>query len=193
LAARQRPNSASVQPNPDVKKPPEGGFQIRGITLARSAFSNYFDAPEAAAMAAVAAPMALVAAPEAASATPEAAAAVEDAASATDEAAAATDEAAEAAESAAGAAVSVLVQAARAAIATREANRSDLFMNFLEEKFWVRTITGNQVIRPHGGQPIKRQQAKLEHFLCLAGHYTHPYGTFSQSQCRRRKTRATAL
>jgi len=76
-----------------------------------------------------------VAADEAASVTAEAAAAVEDAASATEEAASATDEAAEAAASAAGAAVSAgLLQAARAATATREANRSDLFMNFLEEK-----------------------------------------------------------
>jgi hypothetical protein len=66
-------------------------------------------------------------------------------------------------------------------------------MNFLEEKFWVRTNTGNQVTRPHGRQPLKRQQAKLEQFLCLARHYTHPYGTFSESQCRRCKTRARPL
>ena len=122
------------------KKAARGRLSNSQLALARSAFPNYFDAAEAAAMAAVAAPMALVAAPEAASATPEAAAAVEDAASATDEAAAATDEAAEAAASAAGAAVSVLVQAARAATATREANRSDLFMNFLEEKFWFEPL-----------------------------------------------------
>jgi hypothetical protein len=35
-----------------------------------------------------------------------------------------------------------LLQAARATAATTEANRSDLFMNFLEENL-VRTITGN--------------------------------------------------
>ncbi len=130
-----------------------------------------------------AAAIAPVAAEEAASTADEAAVAVDEAASATDEAAAATDEAAEAAASAPGTAVSVLLQAARAATATREANRSDLFMNFLEEKFWVRTNTGNPDTRPHGGYPSKRQQAKLEHFLCLARHYTHPYGTFSESQC----------
>lgn len=66
-------------------------------------------------------------------------------------------------------------------------------MNFLEEKFWVRTITGNPDTRPHGKYPSKRQQAKLEHFLCLARHYTHPYGTFSESQCHRGKTRAGTL
>jgi hypothetical protein len=137
-----------------------------------------------------AAAMAPVAADEAASVTDEAAAAVDEAASATDEAAAATDEAA----ASTGGVVSVgLLQAARAATATREANRSDLFMNFLEEKFWVRTNTGNTDTRPHGGYPSKRQQAKLEHFLCLARHYTHPYGTFSESQCHRRKTRTGAL
>ena len=141
-----------------------------------------------------AAAIAPVAAAEAASIAEEAAAAVEEAASATDEAAAATDEAAEAAASAPGTAgVSVLLQAARAATAIRDANRSDLFMNFLEEKFWVRTITGNPDTRPHGGYPSKRQQAKLEHFLCLARHYTHPYGTFSESQCHCGKTRTRAL
>jgi hypothetical protein len=132
-----------------------------------------------------AAAIAPVAADEAASIADEAAAAVDEAASATDEAAAATDEAAEAAASAAGVVSVGLLQAARAATATREANRSDLFMNFLEEKFWVRTNTGNPDTRPHGGYPSKRQQAKLEHFLCLARHYTHPYGTFSESQCHR--------
>ena len=132
-----------------------------------------------------AAAIAPVAADEAASVADEAAAAVDEAASATDEAAAATDEAAEAAASAAGVVSAGLLQAARAATATREANRSDLFMNFLEEKFWVRTNTGNPDTRPHGGYPSKRQQAKLEHFLCLARHYTHPYGTFSESQCHR--------
>jgi hypothetical protein len=134
-----------------------------------------------------AAAIAPVAADEAASTADEAAAAVDEAASATDEAAAATDEAAEAAASAAGVVSAGLLQAARAATATatREANRSDLFMNFLEEKFWVRTNTGNPDTRPHGRYPSKRQQAKLEHFLCLARHYTHPYGTFSESQCHR--------
>jgi hypothetical protein len=87
-----------------------------------------------------AASIAPAAADEAASIADEAATAVDEAASATDEAAAATDEAAEAAASAAGAAVSVLLQAARAATATREANRSDLFMNFLEEKFWFEPL-----------------------------------------------------
>jgi hypothetical protein len=129
-----------------------------------------------------AAAMAPVAADEAASVTAEAAVAVDEAASATDDAAAATDEAA---ASTGGVVSAGLLQAARAATATREANRSDLFMNFLEEKFWVRTNTGNPDIRPHGGYPSKRQQAKLEHFLCLARHYTHPYGTFSESQCHR--------
>jgi hypothetical protein len=121
-----------------------------------------------------AAAIAPVAADEAASTAAEAATAVDEAASATDEAAAATDEAAEAAASAAGVVSAGLLQAARAATATREANRSDLFMNFLEEKFWVRTNTSNPDTRPHGGYPSKRQQAKLEHFLCLARHYTHP-------------------
>jgi hypothetical protein len=95
------------------------------------------------------------------------------------EAATVAEVAAEDASAAGVAAVSVLLQAARAVTATREANRSDLFMNFLEEKFWVRTITGKSDTRPHGGYPSKRQQAKLEHFLCLARHYTQPYGTFS--------------
>jgi hypothetical protein len=85
----------------------------------------------------------------------------DEAASLADEAADMADEAevsaaeaaadAEAAVSAAGAVVVVVVvvevsagllQAARAATATKEANRSDLFMNFLEENL-VRTITGN--------------------------------------------------
>jgi len=121
-----------------AKKPPGGGFQIREKPRSRRArFLNYFDAAEAAATAAVAAVIAPVAADEAASATDEAAAAVEDAASATEEAAAATDEAAAEAASAAGAVVvsAGLLQAARAATATREANRSDLFMKFLEENF----------------------------------------------------------
>jgi len=135
-----------------------------------------------------------VAAAEAASAADEA----EDIAAEADvsaaEAATVADEAAAEAESAAAGVVSAgLLQAVRAATATREANRSDLFMNFLEEKFWVRTITGNPDTRPHGKYPSKRQQAKLEHFLCLARHYTHPYGTFSESQCRRRETWAGTL
>jgi hypothetical protein len=129
-----------------------------------------------------AAAIAPVAAAEAASVADEAAETAAEAEVSAAEAATAADEAA---ESAAGAAVSVLLQAARAATATREANRSDLFMNFLEEKFWVRTNTGNPDTRPHGRYPSKRQQAKLEHFLCLARHYTHPYGTFSESQCHR--------
>jgi hypothetical protein len=140
-------------------------------------------AAEAAAIAAVAAPMA---ADEAASLADEAADMAAEADVSAAEADIADAEAADEAASAAGAVVSAgLVQAARAATATREANRSDLFMNFLEEKFWVRTITGNPDTRPHGKYPSKRQQAKLEHFLCLARHYTHPYGTFSQSQCHR--------
>jgi hypothetical protein len=106
-----------------------------------------------------AAAMAPVAADEAASTAAEAAAAVDEAASATDEAAAATDEAAEAAASGVAAGVSAgLLQAARAATAIREA-RSVLFMNFLEERFWVRTITGNPDTRPHGKYLRKRQQA----------------------------------
>jgi hypothetical protein len=139
-------------------------------------------AAEVAAMAAVAAPMA---ADEAASLADEAADMADEADVSAAEAETAADEAA--ADAASGVAVvsAGLVQAARAATATREANRSDLFMNFLEEKFWVRTITGNPDTRPHGKYPSKRQQAKLEHFLCLARHYTHPYGTFSQSQCHR--------
>jgi hypothetical protein len=137
-------------------------------------------AAEAADIAAVAADeaasIAPVAADEAASAEAEAEAVAAEADVSAAEAAMLDD----AAASAAGvAAVSVLLQAARAETATRAANRSDLFMNFLEEKFWVRTITGNSDTRPHGEYPSKRQQAKLEHFLCLARHYTQPYGTFS--------------
>jgi len=83
--------------------------------------------------------MAPVAADEAASAADEAAdVAAEDDVSAA-EAAMEADEAAEAASGVDVVSVGLL-QAARAATATREANRSDLFMNFLEEKFWVRTI-----------------------------------------------------
>jgi len=144
--------------------------------------------------------MAAVAADEAASIAPvaavEAASAAAEAEAVAAEADVSAAEAAmldDAAASAAGVVSAGLLQAARAATATREANRSDLFMNFLEEKFWVRTITGNSDTRPHGGYPSKRQQAKLEHFLCLARHYTHQYGTFSETQCHRRETRAGPL
>jgi hypothetical protein len=113
-----------------------------------------------------------VAASEAASAADEAEASAAEADVSAAEAATVADEAAESA--AAGVVSAGLLQAVRAATATREANRSDLFMNFLEEKFWVRTITGIPDTRPHGRYPSKRQQAKLEHFLCLARHYTHP-------------------
>ena len=138
--------------------------------------------------------MAPVAADEAASAADDEAAIADEAEVSAAEAAMVADEAAaEAASAEAGAAWSAgLLQAARAATAIREA-RSVLFMNFLEEKFWVRTITGNPDTRPHGKYPSKRQQAKLEHFLCLARHYTHQYGTFSESQCHCRKTRAGTL
>jgi hypothetical protein len=118
-----------------------------------------------------AAAIAPVAAAEAASAAEDEADSAAEADMSAAEAATAADEAASVAAGAAG--VSVLLQAARAATATREANRSDLFMNFLEEKFWVRTNTGNPDTHPHGRNPSKRQQAKLEHFLCLAHHYTH--------------------
>ena len=99
--------------------------------------------------------MAPVAADEAASAADEAAEVAAEADVSAAEAATEADEAAEAASGVDVAVLSVLVQAARAATATREANRSDLFMNFLEEKFWVRTITGNPDIRPHGRYPSK--------------------------------------
>ena len=65
-------------------------------------------------------------------------------------------------------------------------------MKFLEEKFWFEPL-------PVIGRPPSRQVSeaktagKLEHFLCLARHYTHPYGTFSESQWRRRETRAGTL
>jgi hypothetical protein len=103
-----------------------------------------------------AAAIAPVAADEAASVADEAAdMAAEADVSAADEATAADVAAEEAAVSAAGVVSAGLLQAARAATATREANRSDLFMNFLEEKFWVRTITGNPDTRPHGKYPSK--------------------------------------
>jgi len=89
-------------------------------------------ADEAAAIAPVAADEAASMADEAAEVAAEADVSAAEAAT---EAEAAADEA-----SAAAGVDSVLLQAARAATATREANRSDLFMNFLEEKFWVRTI-----------------------------------------------------
>jgi hypothetical protein len=114
----------------------------------------------AAIAAAEAAAIAPVAADEAASVADEAAAAAAEADVSAAEAATVADEAA--AEAASGAAVVVvsagLLQAARAATAIRVA-RSDLFMNFLEEKFWVRTITGNPDTRPHGRYLSKRHQA----------------------------------
>jgi hypothetical protein len=77
---------------------------------------------------------ALMAADEAASAVAEAAPATAEAAVSAAEAAVFAAAAAEEAASAAGAVVSAgLLQAARATAATRVANRSDLFMNFLEE------------------------------------------------------------
>lgn len=89
-------------------------------------------AAEAAAIAAFAAPMA---ADEAASLAAEAAVSAAEAEVSAAEAAMADDEADESADeaAAAGAVSAGLLQAARAATATREANRSDLFMNFLEE------------------------------------------------------------
>jgi hypothetical protein len=110
------------------------------------------DAADMAAVAAdEAAAIAPVAADEAASAADEAALVAAEAEVSAAEAAVEAAAAAEAAESAGGVWSAGLLQAARAATATREANRSDLFMNFLEEKFWVRTITGNSRFRPHGG------------------------------------------
>jgi hypothetical protein len=95
-------------------------------------------AAEAAVTAAVAA---LIAADEAASLADDAADIADEADVSAAEAATADDEAADEAASAAGAVVSAgLLQAARAATATREANRSDLFMNFLEEKFWFEPL-----------------------------------------------------
>ena len=96
-------------------------------------------AAEAAATAALAAPMA---ADEAASLAAEAALIAAEADVSAAEAAMAEAPAEADAASAVGVVVvsAGLLQAARAATATREANRSDLFMNFLEEKFWVRTI-----------------------------------------------------
>jgi hypothetical protein len=96
-------------------------------------------AAEAAAIAAFAEASA---AEEAASLAAEAAEVAAEADVSAAEAAMADDEAAAEAASADGAVVddelSVLLQAVRAATATREANRSDLFMKFLEE-IWVRT------------------------------------------------------
>ena len=137
--------------NPDAKKPPEGGFPISRYCAREERRSrNYLLAAGVAAIAAVAADeaaaMAPVAADEAASVAEEAAAATDEAASATDEAATATDEAAEAASAAADVAVSVLLQAARAATATREANRSDLFMNILEENFGFEPLPVIQIL-----------------------------------------------
>ncbi|MCK9686682.1 hypothetical protein [Scleromatobacter humisilvae] len=125
---------------------------------------NYLLAAGAADIAAVAADEAAaiepVAAAEAASAADEADDIAAEADASAAEAATVADEAADEAASAAAGVVSAgLLQAVRAATATREANRSDLFMNFLEEKFWVRTNTGNPDTRPHGKYPSKRQQA----------------------------------
>ena len=101
-------------------------------------------AAEAAAIAAVAAPMA---ADEAASLADEAADTAAEADVSAAEAETAAAEAADEAASAAGAVVSAgLVQAARAATATREANRSDLFMNFLEEKFGFEPLPVIQIL-----------------------------------------------
>jgi hypothetical protein len=93
-----------------------------------------------------AAAIAPVAADEAASVAAEAADMAAEADVSAAEEATAADVAADEAASAAGVVSAGLLQAARAATATREANRSDLFMNFLEEKFWVRTITGIEIL-----------------------------------------------
>jgi len=120
MSAVATPGHRGCAQVPDGKKPPEGGFSIRGGP-------NYLLAAAAAAA-------------EAASATPVAAAAAAEAAeSATDEAAAATSEAAAAtgAGAAAGAgagASSFLPQAVRAAAAIRVANRSDLFICILSKR-----------------------------------------------------------
>src|SRR5205823_6510385 len=84
--------------------------------------------------------------------------------------AAAADESAadDAAASAAGAVVVVsagLLQAARAKAATREANRSDFFMNILEEN-WVRTITGILDTRPHSRHSSQKTAGKARAFPC---------------------------
>ena len=135
----------------------------------------YFDAAEAPATAAVAAFIALVAADEAASAAAEAAPMVAEAAVSTAEAAVETAAAADAVASAAGvvAASSFFWQAARATAATRVANRSDFFMEFLEEKFEQLPVILDTCPRKQA-LLTKGQQAKLEHFLCLAHNYTHP-------------------
>jgi hypothetical protein len=126
-------NFIPIRSRTDVKKPPEGGLSIsRSGAREERAAGNYLLAAEAAIIAAFAAPMA---ADEAASLAAEAAAIEAEADVSADEAAIAEDVAADEAASAAGAVVvsAGLLQAARAAAATREANRSDFFMNFLEE------------------------------------------------------------
>ena len=101
-------------------------------------------AADVAAIAAVAAPMA---ADEAASLAAEAADMAAEADVSAAEADMADDVAADEAASAAAGVVSAgLLQAARAATATREANRSDLFMNFLEEKFWFEPLPVIQIL-----------------------------------------------
>jgi hypothetical protein len=98
-----------------------------------------------------------VAAAEAASAADEAEAWAAEADVSAAEAATVADEAAAEAESAAAGALSVagLLQAVRAATATREANRSDLFMKFLEEKFWFEPL-------PVIGHPPSRQVSEAK-------------------------------
>jgi len=93
-----------------------------------------------------AAAMAPVAAAEAASVAAEAEAMAAEADVSAAEAATIADEAADEAASAAGAVSAGLLQAARAATAIREANRSDLFMNFLEEKFWFEPLPVIQIL-----------------------------------------------
>jgi len=93
-----------------------------------------------------AAAIAPVAAAEAASVAAEAEAVAAEADVSAAEAATVAAEAAEAAASAAGVVSAGLLQAARAATAIREANRSDLFMNFLEEKFWFEPLPVIQIL-----------------------------------------------
>jgi hypothetical protein len=96
-----------------------------------------------------------VAAAEAASAADDADASAAEADVSAAEAATVADEAAAEAESAAAGVVSAgLLQAVRAT-ATREANRSDLFMKFLEEKFWFEPL-------PVIGHPPSRQVSEAK-------------------------------
>jgi len=98
-------------------------------------------------MAAVAADEAAAIAPVAAAEAASVAAEAEAVAAEADVSAAeAATVAAEAAASAAGVVSAGLLQAARAATAIREANRSDLFMNFLEEKFWFEPLPVIQIL-----------------------------------------------